>query len=676
MDLEEEKQREEIVSEEQPVETTPVQEEKTEEQQPEEALKENESVEETTEEEKEETKEVETVEPEKAEEPVTEGQEKEQVENNQEENQNDSKYKVVGKTKTKKNAIIITIIALVLIVGLLSTVFALVNVGNTNIIDGVKVKGIEIVGLSKEDAKLEIEETIKSELEKNVILKYEEYETTISPEQIEATYNIDKAVEDAYNIGRSGNILQNNYEILSAMLFGKEIELEFAYNDKALTDILNDISKKMPGGMKDNSYYIEGDKLIITSGKPGIAVNDEIMKKAIIDQIKNPVKNFLEISIVNVVPGEVNIDKIYQEVKRDPKDAYYTENPFTIHPSEDGIDFAISLEEARNITAEKKEEYEIPLKFIAPAVTTSQIGTEAFPNLITKFSTRYDAGLVNRSTNLKLASDKINGTVLMPGEEFSYNKVVGERTIAAGYKDAPIYSGGKVVDGLGGGICQISSTLYDAVVQANLEIVERSNHQFVTSYIDAGKDATVVYGYIDFKFKNTRNYPIKIESSVGGGIAEMKIYGVLEETEYDIKLETEKVSSIPFSVQYIDDNTLEAGQEIVEQNGHAGQKTVTYKVCRLNGEVVSKTVLSNDTYSAMTKIIRRGTKNVQPVKTTSPEQTQKEITTPSTPTTVPEKTTTETTPKQTETTTKTNSSTTSKTTSETKKTNTTSNKAN
>ena len=664
MNLEEEKQLEEIVSEEQPVEKTPVQEEKAEEQQPEEALKENESVEETTEEEKEETKEVETVEPEKSEE-----QGKEQAENNQEENQNDSIYKVVGKTKTKKNAIIITIIALVLIVGLLSTVFALVNVGNTNIIDGVKVKGIDIVGLSKEDAKLEIEETIKSELEKNVILKYEEYETTISPEQIEATYNVNKAVEDAYNIGRSGNILQNNYEILYAMLFGKEIELEFSYNDKDLTDILNDISKKMPGGMKENSYYIEGDKLIITSGKPGIAVNDEIMKKAIIDQIKNPVKNFLEISIVNVVPGEVNIDKIYQEVKKDPKDAYYTENPFTIHPSEDGIDFAISLEEARNITSEKKEEYEIALKFVAPAVTTSQIGTEAFPNLITKFSTRYDAGLVNRSTNLKLASDKINGTVLMPGEEFSYNKVVGERTIAAGYKDAPIYSGGKVVDGLGGGICQISSTLYDAVVQANLEIVERSNHQFVTSYIDAGKDATVVYGYIDFKFKNTRNYPIKIESSVGGGIAEMKIYGVLEETEYDIKLETEKISSIPFSVQYIDDNTLEAGREIVEQNGHAGQKTVTYKVCRLNGEVVSKTVLSNDTYSAMTKIIRRGTKNVQPIKTTSPEQTQKEITTPSTQTTVPEKTTTETT-------TKTNSSTTSKTTSETKKTNTTSNKAN
>ncbi len=611
---------------------------------------------------------------------TTEKGEKSQ-ENKKQEDEDGKKYKIASQTKTKKNAIIIAIIVFILIMCLLSTIFAIVNLGNSNIIDGVKIKNTELVGLSKEDAKLEIEEEIKSELEKNVILKYEDYETSISPQQIEAKYDIDKAVEDAFNVGRDGNILQNNYAILSSMLLGKEIVPEFSYNEKALEDILNDISKKIPGSMKDNSYYIEGNRLIITKGKPGIAVNSEIMRKAIIEQIKNPVKNFLEIAVINTEPEDINIDKIYQEVKKDPKDAFYTENPFTIHPHEDGIDFAISLEEARNIIAEAKDEYEIEIKYIEPNVKTYQIGTEAFPNLITQFSTRYDAGLVNRTTNLKLSSDKINGTILMPGEEFSYNKVVGERTIAAGYKDAAIYSGGRVVDGLGGGICQISSTLYNAAVQANLEITERSNHQFVTSYLDAGKDATVVYGYIDFRFKNTRNYPIKIESTVSGGIAEVKIYGVLEENEYDIKLETEKISSIPFTVQYIDDNTLPAGQEVVEQYGHAGQKTITYKVCRLNGAVVSKTVMSNDTYSAMTKIIRRGTKGSQPVKSTSPEQTKTEITNPSVPVTpsVPtttEKTTTETNAKPETKTNTTTNSTSSKTDGKTSKTNSSGTKAN
>ena len=101
----------------------------------------------------------------------------------------------------------------------------------------------------------------------------------------------------------------------------------------------------------------------------------------------------------------------------------------------------------------------------------------------------------------------------MPSETFSYNKTLGERTIAAGYKEAKIYS-----NGLGGGICQISSTLYNAVLMSNLEIVERRNHQFVTSYLPAGRDATVVYGLTDFKFKNSRKYPVKINAGVQNGI--------------------------------------------------------------------------------------------------------------------------------------------------------------
>ena len=107
----------------------------------------------------------------------------------------------------------------------------------------------------------------------------------------------------------------------------------------------------------------------------------------------------------------------------------------------------------------------------------------------------------------------------MPGETFSYNKVVGARTISAGYKEAPIYLSGQVVDGLGGGICQITSTLYNAAVLANLEITQRTNHQFVPSYVRASRDATVVYGAIDFQFKNNRDYPIKLVCSVEIGRA-------------------------------------------------------------------------------------------------------------------------------------------------------------
>ena len=558
---------------------------------------------------------------------VKEEDEKEEIEKNKEDIKQEKTETIYKKVpvKQKKNiklgVFIVTIVVLAVIIMLISTVFALANIGNNKILDGITIKGISLVGLTREDAKLELEDALQNELQKNVLLQYQDYETSLAPQQIEASYDIDKAIDEAYRYGRDGNIIKNNFDILFAMLFGKEISIDFSYNDELLTQICEDVSKKLPGAMKDNSYYIEDTNLIITRGTAGIVANIPECKKAILKQVQNPMDSYITIPVQESEPGEIDINKIYNEVKKEPKDAYYTEDPFTIHPHENGIDFAITLEEASKLLEEEKSEYTIPLVYTEPDFTTDEIGVEAFPNELSYFSTRYDASLRNRSINLELSAGKINGTVLLPGEEFSYNQVVGERTIAAGYKEAAMYSGGKVVDGLGGGICQISSTLYNVVVQANLEVLERSNHQFKTSYVDVGKDATVVYGAIDFRFKNTRNYPIKIVTSVKNGVAEMWIYGVKEEPEYDIKIETERISTIPYSTKYIEDSSLEAGVEVVDQVGAPGYKSIAYKVCRLNGMIVSKTVLSNDTYSPMTRIVRRGTKNSNPVKSTAPANT-------------------------------------------------------
>lgn len=197
------------------------------------------------------------------------------------------------------------------------------------------------------------------------------------------------------------------------------------------------------------------------------------------------------------------------------------------------------------------------------------IGSEAFPDQLSSFSTNYSAQNVNRTTNLRLAANKINGTVVMPGEEFSYNKVVGERTIAAGYKEAPIYVSGRVEDGLGGGICQITTTLYNAVVYANLEITERTNHQFVPSYAGASRDATVVYGAIDFKFKNNRNYPIKILCSVSSGVANFQILGLKTSEDYDVEIYSRITSKTSYSI-----------------NSEA------YKILKKDGNIISQSLLS------------------------------------------------------------------------------------
>ena len=492
----------------------------------------------------------------------------------------------------------------------LSTIFALLNVNNTRILSGIYIDTVNVSGLTKEEAKEALSNALNNNLALTIRIYNGDYETSFLPEQIEAKFDIDAAIDAAYRIGRDGSFIQNNYTILFTLLEPVSIQPTLQYNEEALNSIASSIAEKLPDKVIEPSYYVEDSNLIITKGHSGNVVDTKSLKQQMITSIQNTRETKKEIEIpVNYVKCQaIDLDAIYQEVKKAPQDAYYTSDPFVVYPHVNGVDFAISLEEAKKLLEEDKEEYTIPLQSIPPAVTTNQIGTEAFPDLLSSFKTYYYESNVNRTTNLKLSASKINGTVLLPGEVFSYNQVVGKRTIEAGYKDAAIYSGGKVVDGLGGGICQISSTLYDAVVLANLEIVERSNHGFVTSYLDAGWDATVVYGAIDFKFKNSRKYPIKIVASVSNGVAEFQIFGKKEEVEYEVDIETKVIASIPFKVRYVNDSTLAAGKTKVLQGGSNGCKVEAYKVLKQNGQEVSRTLLSRDTYNAMEKIIARGTK--------------------------------------------------------------------
>ena len=500
----------------------------------------------------------------------------------------------------------IIISSLTILLALFSTAFALVNVSNTKIISGVHIKGIDVGGLTKEEATQKLQGDLSAQLEKDITLNCEDYETSINPAQIEFNYQIEDAVKEAYQIGREGNIFENNYQILATFMQKKNLSIAYQYNQENLKNLIADIEPNLPRALKQYSYYVEDGKLIITKGTEGYVIQQDELANRIIESIQKEKQEEkkVEIPVEIKQPEAIDLDKIHQEIYVEPQNAYYTTNPFTIYPHVEGVDF--DVEKAKAMLQEDKEEYTIPLKYTKPDVTTSQIGTEAFPDLLSSFSTKYDASNKNRSNNLKLAINKINGVVLMPGEEFSYNKVVGERSIAAGYKEAKVYSNGQVVDGLGGGICQISSTLYNAVVYANLDVTSRRNHQFVTSYVKAGLDATVVYGSTDFKFKNSRSYPIKIVGSVGGGVAKIDIYGIREETEYEVRLEPVVINTIPFTTKTITDSSLPAGKKVVEQKGANGVKTVTYKYLILNGRTVSKTVLSSDTYNPMQKIIRVG----------------------------------------------------------------------
>lgn len=532
--------------------------------------------------------------------------------------------------KQKSNKVIPIVVSLfiVLFVMIFSVVFALFNMNNEKILKGISILGIDISDLTVEEAKTKINNAIEERFKdenNNLILKIGENETSVTANTFNAKFDIDNAVIEADNIGRNGNILTNNYSILFTKLFKKEIKPRLYLDDSLLSDTIKDINSKMKDAIVDNSYYIEKNNLIIVKGKAGYIIKTEELKEKIYEQISNIHTNYqtIEIPVEYKEPEPINLQKIHEEIYKEPQDAYVQKNPTVVHPEVNGVDFKISVEEAEELLKEDKEEYTIPLKITKPKKTINNLGEEAFPDLLATFSTRFDGSNYNRNTNIKLAAKKVNGTVILPGEKFSFNTIVGSRTIEAGFKEGTAYVGGKVVPDVGGGVCQVSSTIYNTALLANMQIVERSNHMFTTGYVAASRDATVYYGSLDFVFKNSRKYPIKMVASANGGVCKVSIYGIKEEKEYEVIIQSKITSYINPTTIYKEDPTLEEGKEIVEQTAITGCRSEGYKILKLNGKIVSQTLLSKDTYKSRNKIVRRGTKKT----TTTPIKPANENTT-------------------------------------------------
>lgn len=518
----------------------------------------------------------------------------------------------------KMQRTIITLLVIIFILLIFSTIFAVYNSMNNKIIRGISIQGINVSGLTKEETESKFKELITELSKKEVVLKYGELENTISLEELGINYHVDDAIDEACKLGRGDNIFKNNFDIIKTEMMKKNIIISIEYDNMILENKIDSIMSVLPEAVKEYNYYIEDENLIITNGQKGISIDREKLEQNIDREIKTLETNtsIIDIPVFNKEPDEINLEKIHSEVYKEAKDAYVTQDPLTVHPNVNGVDFAMSFEDIRKLLQEDKEEYIIPLKITIADKTVNDLGEDAFPNVLGTFTTRYDASNKNRSNNITLASNKIDGTIILPGEVFSYNQTVGKRTIDAGYKEAGAYAGGKVVQEIGGGICQVSSTLYNAVLYANLEIVDRSNHYFETSYVDAGRDATVSWGTVDFKFRNNRQYPIKIEAVSKNGVTKMTIKGIKEEKEYEVIIQSETTSIIQKTVRYEEDSSLDSSIEQVEQEGHNGCTSKTYKTLKLNGVTISTEELSTDYYHALEKIVKKGTKQSDITKQT------------------------------------------------------------
>ena len=304
-----------------------------------------------------------------------------------------------------------------------------------------------------------------------------------------------------------------------------------------------------------------------------------------------------------------------QKLERPPRNASLSLATGGIIPEESGMrllqeEMKSSL--LRAFYSEDSKYVAIPVIAVEPKVTLKSLRDAGIVEMQSIYSTKFNDEDVKRSINIKLAAEKINGCLLQPGQIFSFNDVVGPRDKASGFQEALEFFDGELVPGIGGGVCQVSSTLYNAALLANLEIKERLNHAKPLSYVGLGRDATVAYGVLDFKFVNSSASPVMIVSEVKNDTLYVAIFG-RERIKEHIEIVTTDIKEIkPVTVKKPDPE-LPAGETKLENKGAPGYDLKVYRVVTLGGKILKREFLSKDQYLADNIIVKVGVKPKQTV---------------------------------------------------------------
>ena len=328
---------------------------------------------------------------------------------------------------------------------------------------------------------------------------------------------------------------------------------------------------------------------------------------------------------VNSINEQVKVDAVNAKILINGSNISIT--PEVIGKQLDVDDLCNKIKECIDPDPEKVETVIVDLQDYSPKITSADLNK--ITGVMSSYSSTFGTGDTGRVENLRIASGYINGTLLMPGEEFSYNNTIGPTTPERGYKEANTYVGSKIVPGYGGGVCQVSSTLYRAVIQANIRSTERRNHSMTVGYAKPGLDATVAAGYIDYKFVNTYDFPIYIQGYLSGNQVVFNIWGNKEAMGgKTYELVNEILETYNYGTEEVKDASLNEGTRIVKSSGANGCKASGYLVTYENGVQINKELISTDVYSARNEVVSVGTKKVeaqveQPAETT-PEQPTEE----------------------------------------------------
>ena len=497
-------------------------------------------------------------------------------------------------------------------------------------IKNMTINGIKVNNMSKEEVISKLENKYQKDQD----------QLLLNLEMNGQKYQIDMKDNVKVNIKDQVNDIQKKYN----NFFTKGYHYLLKHNENISIDIkdqkqLNKDIKK--SGILDYStlvpttYKVEKTKVIFTKGKSGEAVK----QKDVYNTIQTALNEYDFNKTLKIKPSSVSEDEsvmktIYKTLSKEGKNATLDKNnDYKIVAEQYGAKYDLDDSISAFNKAKEGKEFEVKAKAIVPSITKEDLEKNLFKDVLGEYTTNVSGSSV-RKNNVRLAGEKCN-VILLPGEEFSYNQTVGKRTKENGFGEAGAYLNGETVQEVGGGVCQTSSTLYNAVVLANLKVTKRSNHTYISSYVPIGRDATVSWGGPDFKFKNNRDYPIKIEASYAKSKLTCKIIGTDVDGSY-VKFTSEKTGDVGFNTKYENDDTIPEGQQVTRTAGSNGGRAVSYRlVYDKNGNLISKTKEANSYYKGHDALIAVGTMKVE-----TPEETTPETTEPST----PEETTPETTP--------------------------------
>ena len=431
------------------------------------------------------------------------------------------------------------------------------------ILNNVMVGGINLGGMTREEATATLHEaTDHTYTEIDMVIELPDTTLTLTPASTGAKLDVDAVVDEAYAYGRVGsykereaikeeslvsthhipllNYLNLNLEYIKGELEAYGDSFNSIYNpSKVEFDIEAPVLDAADENFKEDAPC---QIMTLTLGTPGRHLDMDTVYDQVLDAYSfNQFHVVTKTEKPEKLPEPLDVEALHKEYRVEPVDARIDNETYEVIPEIYGYDFDLEAALLQMEEAKYGDVIQIPFRYLLPEVHGSELSALLFRDVLGAYETKH-TGDENRNTNLRLACAAINGMILGAGVTFDFNTAVGERTAAAGYKRADAYSSGETVKTLGGGICQISSTLYYCTLVADLEIVQRSPHSYVSSYMPMGMDATVSWGGPHFSFKNNTNYPIRIEAKVEDGFVKIQLIGT-DEKDYYIEMEYEIIGS-------------------------------------------------------------------------------------------------------------------------------------